>query len=293
MTMVNKMTSTEACVINLQENPKQIALLEQGCEEIFQSAFPFSDDVITLDYMKDAFINGDGAKKYVYAVAGENLDTPAKAKVNAIALGIYFEKAHAGLLAYNAVREGVTGLGRVMVNQRLDAFEKLSRKQGSPLRSAWVEAYDPKKITYNAETGEGDSMDPYARLNILQHWGGEIIDLPYTQGILAPDVPKCDDLLLMSMPTLDGRRGNARDTIDFLHDMYSAEADIAPEDDFDFMRMKNNLVSATFNLQSLSGYVGSVNRTIGYRGGTIHNNDAYPMAHRRPVHAAHKFIRGL
>lgn len=229
--------------LNLKENPAQLALLEQAYDEIYLPAFPVAEERDTLDHLKECLMCDDNSsREYVFVAAGNNLDNPEQATVNALGIGIYYKKAQSGLMAYNAVRKGVRGLGRVMVDERIKAFDQVAKRDNTTLRGIFLEVNNPGKIT-----AQEDVIDPHKRIDIFKSWGAEIVPIDYTQPPLDPKAPKCDDLLLMNYATPNGRRPSVKDTIDFLREMYAAYGDVKPENDLDFQRMRRQLLAPIFN----------------------------------------------
>jgi hypothetical protein len=227
--------------IDLKKNPEHIHLVEQAYNEIYLSAFPIAEERQTLAYMRECLhLEPDAPRDYIFIAAGTDLDDPSKAKVDALGIGIYYKKAQTALLAYNAVRPGVRGLGRVMVEERIKAFNQIASREGHPLRGIYLEVSNPDMI-------DDDVMDPRKRIEAFQKWGAEIIPIDYTQPPLSPDTGKCDHLLLMNYPTVDGHRPSPEETLAFLREMYIASGKIPPETDPDFSRMKRQLLSPAFN----------------------------------------------
>lgn len=239
--MENTPASYEILRIDLRKNPEQIHLLEQAYNEIYLAAFPIAEERQTLEYMKNCLRLETGApREYVFVAAGTNLGDPSKARIDALGIGIYYKEAQTALMAYNAVRPGVRGLGRTMVEERLKAFNEIAVREGHELRGIFLEVNNPDKAV-------NDVMDPHKRIAAFRKWGAEIIPIDYTQPPLSPDTGKCDDLLLLNYPTPAGLRPSAKDTLAFLREMYIACGKTPPDEDPDFARMKKQLLSPAFN----------------------------------------------
>lgn len=235
--------------IDLKKHPEQLGLLEQAYEEIYLPAFPIPEERQTLAYLRDCLTRGlEAPREYIFIAAGKDLDIPAQANVSALGIGIYYKKSQSALMAYNAVRQGVHGLGRTMVQERLKAFDAISLREGHTLRGVFLEANDPFKVA-------DDVMDPHKRIAKFKNWGAECIPIDYTQPPLDPTSTKYDNLILLNYPTIRGRRPSARDTIAFLQEMYIACGTASPDDDRDFQRMKKQLLSLEFNASTNCGLV--------------------------------------
>lgn len=213
-------------------------MLASAYREVYEPAFPNRAHREPLEHWIER-LEGDPPTpdRYVIIVVGENLDDPKTRFIKGVGVGIYLETAQAGWMAYNAIRpECREGLGHLLLDARREALEGMAASKQKSLKGIFAEVQDP------AKPGKNDIYDPQKRLDKFKSWGAEVVDIKYVQPALTTDIGevekgKSKNLLLVSYPIADGSYATPNVTQAFLHAVYTADGDVAPEDDKDFCRM--------------------------------------------------------
>ncbi len=215
--------------------PGHYELLKKAYNEIYVDAFPDINEREELEIWVSKLKNKaqSASDSYAIILAGDNLDDPANAYIKGIAVGIYYDDAQSGLMAYNAIRPECQrqGLGRFLVNERIKAFEGVSKSKGHDLKAIFLEVNNPDKV----ETC-GDSMDPKLRKATFEAWGARTVDVDYVQPALSTDKGKCKELMLMAYP-VNSAYPTPKITEHFLHALYEGHGHKPPEQDEDYRNM--------------------------------------------------------
>jgi GNAT superfamily N-acetyltransferase len=105
----------------------------------------------------------------------------------------YLSEPNSGVIEFLVVKESYrgSGLGTQLLKWIEDTIDTDSRRVGHPYWDyIFVEVNDPFK-TYM----KPDSMDPFERVLIWDHWGYKLATMPYIQPSLSADKEPVDDLL--------------------------------------------------------------------------------------------------
>ncbi|PZP54622.1 MAG: hypothetical protein DI586_09345 [Micavibrio aeruginosavorus] len=181
--------SRECVRINL-DNADHEALFHQAYHEILVPEFPIDSERASLELMESqlrADFETDILKGIVF-VAGQDLFDENNRKIDNISTGLYFPKTQVSLLGYNATALDAReqGLGRGMVDLRLQAFQALAQSQGKKLRLMAMEINNPDKVSIE--------IDPkvFERVKLFTGWGAIKIPVDYVQPSLGEGQPSCD-----------------------------------------------------------------------------------------------------
>lgn len=214
------------------------ALLEKAYHDIYVPAFPDPDEREDLEKFRKVLEGGIKGVGIAINILGENLDDPQKAVIKGVSVGYYYEHQNVGLLAYNAIapEHREKGLGKILVQSRIDSLKELAAAQGKKLAGVFIEINDPQKVS-----PENDSMPPAVREQIFTNWGAKHIPVDYAQPPLTKDGVYCDYLKLMNYP-VDGHYANKSAIEGFLRGIYREfRSPIMPEQDAHFRHMQNQL----------------------------------------------------
>ncbi len=177
------------------DDPAGMDLFRRAYRDVYLPAFPLENERESLEKMEALLKGAVPEVDMVVVIAGQNLDRSDTADIYAMSVGYYYREAKTGLLAYNAVapEHRSKGLGRKMVESRIEAMKDLAARDGAALEGVLIEVNDPAKIK-----PEDDSIDPATRIKIFEKWGAQKVPIPYVQPVLEPGGKSCDTLLLMS-----------------------------------------------------------------------------------------------
>lgn len=223
-----------------KDRPDLYPLLDKAYHDIYVPAFPDDDERDSLEKIKD-IIEGRLPKVGIAVnLLGENLDDPDPAKrvIKGIGIAYYYEPQNVGLLAYNAIapEHRERGLGKILVQSRIQSLKKLAKKAGKELGGVFIEVNDPKKVS-----PETDSMDPAKRVKIFQEWGAVPVPIDYVQPPVALEGCYCESLMLMNYP-LDGKYAGKKEVEGFLRGIFREfRSDRKPDQDYFFKKMKKEL----------------------------------------------------
>lgn len=234
--------ANEILTIDLSQ-PGHMNMLVWAYNNIYIPCFPNKAHREPLEHWIERLQgNPPTPDRYVVILAGENLDNPAIAKIKGISVGIYYEAAEAGLMAYNAIHKDYQGqgLGRLLLEARQEALEGIAALKGRSLKGLFAEAQDPKK------PGKNDIFDPTKRIETFARWGAEIVPIHYVQPALAlaegeENKGKSKNLLLLSYPTREFGHATPSITQAFVHALYTADGESLPEEDRHYCRMFTEL----------------------------------------------------
>ncbi len=217
--------------------PGHLELLKKAYNEIYVPAFPNDDERENLDLWTNKLKSKSrsSADKYVIIIAGNDLDDASACFIKGISVGIYYDDAQSGLMAYNAIRPECRneGLGRQLVDARVEALHGIAASKGHDLKGIFLEAHDPVHPCNNG-------YDSQKRVDKFESWGARKIDVDYIQPALAGDKGKPRDLLLMAYP-VNGVYPTPGLTEEFLHALYKGHGHEPPEDDEDYCKMVADL----------------------------------------------------
>ena len=187
-------------VKTLGANRHHLALLKEAYEQVLVPAFPIQGQLDSLETLSDALKGRDPAIRTIINVMGEHLDDPARRIVKGVAVAHYYRRHNVGLLAYNAVdpRHREKGLGKVLVDSRIQALKAEAKRHGRTLGGAFIDVNDPDKVA--AET---DAIDPRTRVAIFEKLGARRTGIDYFEPPQTPGGRHCHSLMLMSYP-VDG-----------------------------------------------------------------------------------------
>lgn len=233
-----------------KDTPELFHLLEEAYNDIFVDAFPDEKARESLDKLMRAAKGGFDKVDPVINILGENLEDPESYVIKGISIGYYYKRENVGLLAYNAIdpEHQECGLGKLMVESRIQSMQAFARAQGKELAGVFVECNDPLKVPASM-----DSMDPAKRIAIFEKWGARQIPIDYVQPPLEPGGYYDDNLVLLNYPI--GGKYADKDCIEsYLRGIYrdyrteQIEADgqkitrvIRADDDYYFQQMKTQL----------------------------------------------------
>lgn len=199
-----------------KDRPELFGLLEEAYHTIYVPAFPDDDERESLDKFMKAINGGFPGVGIAVNLLGENLEDPDNYVLKGISIAYYYEEQNVGLLAYNAISPAhrERGLGKLMVQSRIDTLKEMARDAGKKLGPVFIEVNDPAKVT-----PEMDSMDPNKRVAIFTDWGAKQMPLDYVQPPVDRDSNYCENLLLMNYP-VDGKYADRKGVEDFLRAIY-------------------------------------------------------------------------
>jgi len=201
-------------------------LIRHAYDRLIVPAFPNPDE--RDPYEK--FINGAddalGNLKLITIIAAENAHDPARRVIHGISVGYYYEKENVGALMFNAIHPESRGLGlgRKMVDARIDVMKEMAAARGKTLTGVVLDVHSLDKVP-PAE----DSIDPAKRQAIYRGWGARKIPIDYVQPPVHEDADYCDLFDLLAFP-VDGKYATPRDVEGFLRAIYSEWTD-KPEQD--------------------------------------------------------------
>lgn len=224
-----------------KDRPELFELLDKAYHDIYMPAFPNPDSRESLEKFKRAIHGGIPKVQIAVNILGENLADPEKRVIKGISIAYYYEPQNVGMLAYNAIapEHREAGLGKLMVQSRIDSLKKLAAATGRTLAGVFIDVNDPAKVS-----SEEDSLDPSKRIAIFGKWGAHLIPIDYVQPPLSVDGYYCDTMRLMNYP-VDGKYADRKTVESFLRALYREfRSDKKPEDDYYFMRMKKQLEKA-------------------------------------------------
>ena len=221
--------------------PGQMDLLRQAYDQIFVPAFK-EEERETLEKLTEVLEGRCPGSRAVINVLGTDLQSPHACVVKGLAVAFYYEKSNTGLLAYNAIdpvhRE--KGLGKLMVNSRIESLQKMARDNGKTLSGVFVEIQDPYKVP------PGEALfAPVKRQKIFEHWGARVIPVDYVSPPINDSDYYEDDLLLLSYP-VNGRHPGPKETEAYLRDLYhDGRNGAVAENDYHFVNMQKQLAGWT------------------------------------------------
>lgn len=215
-------------VKTLVANRHHNQLLAEAYESIFMAAFPDPNERESLEKLQESLKGGNSNAEIIVNILGVDLDQPGKRVIKGISIAYYYPKQQVGLLAYNAIAPSARekGLGKLMVDSRIQALKAAARRRGHSLRGAFIEVNDPAKVD-----AAHDSMNPADRVAIFTRFGARDIPIDYVQPALSADTLPCDYLKLMSYP-VDGQYADAdavRGYVQGIFQTYARGADITTD----------------------------------------------------------------
>jgi hypothetical protein len=238
-----------------KDRPDLLHLLEEAYEDIYVPAFPDAKERESLEKFKKAINGGYDKVQIVVNVLGEHLEDPENYVIKGMSVAYYYEQQNVGLLAYNAIspEHREAGLGKLMVQSRIESLQQIARGQGKELAGVFIECNDPFKVTPAM-----DSMDPAKRIKVFEKWGARKVPIDYVQPPVTVDGYYTDCLVLMNYP-LDGKYADKDCVESFLRGIYrdyrterlqageeTIERTIRADDDFYFKKMKKQLEDTAF-----------------------------------------------
>lgn len=224
-----------------KDRPDLFPLLEEAYNTIYMPAFPNPDSRESLEKFQKAIHGGIPKVGIAVNILGENLNDPEKRVLKGISVAYYYEPQNVGMLAYNAIapQHREKGLGKIMVQSRIDSLKKLAQAQGKSLAGVFIDVNDPAKVSV-----EEDSIDPAKRIAIFGNWGARMVPIDYVQPPLEKDGYYCDTMRLMNYP-IDGLYADKATVEAFLRGLYrECRSDVHPDDDHYFKQMIKQLQTA-------------------------------------------------
>ena len=201
-----------------KDNPILLSLFERAYHEILAPAFPDTNQAETLDKFMAAMHGQIPNFDVVVNLIGTQLRSTDKAELAGISIAYYYPEHNVGILAYNAIspdtRQG--GLGKAMVQCRIDALKQKADERGRTLRAVFLEVNSPERAP-----AEYNTMDPHKRVAIFEKWGARKVGIDYIQPPVSVEGTFCDYMDLYSYP-VDGRYADKSDVRDFLLASFSS-----------------------------------------------------------------------
>lgn len=233
-----------------KDRPELFHLLEEAYEDIYVPAFPDKKERDTLETFQKAISGNYPNIDIVVNILGENLEDPENYVIKGIGIAYYYKDQNVGLLAYNAIdpahREA--GLGKLMVESRIEGLKEVAQKYGETLGGAFIECNDPTKVAK-----EDDVIDPAKRIRIFTKWGARQVPIDYIEPPLHKDEVYSDTEVLLNYP-VDGKYADKEAIEDYLRARYrdgkpvidpdGSTRVIKAEDDYFFRQMKKQLDEA-------------------------------------------------
>ncbi len=224
-----------------KDTPDLLPLLAEAYDRVFVPAFPVPESRESLDKFTRAMNGSIPGVSIIINVMGENLADADKRVIKGFSVAYYYEKHGVGLLAYNAIAPQARekGLGKIMVQSRIQSLKQRAQDAGKPLAGVFVDVNDPTKVR-----AEDDGMDPVKRLQIFTNWGARKTPVDYVQPPLEAGGNYCDTMLLLNYP-VDGKYASRNAIEMFLRSMYrECRQNQRPEEDYFFRKMKAQLDAA-------------------------------------------------
>ena len=231
-------TANSVEYINLMSgNEGHSDLLRLAYDRVFTPAFPIADERVPIETFQHKLDRPQTASmQYNFIIAGRELDNLGNAEILGFSSGIFYPKACAGLICYNAVDPASQGakIGTHMISALRRDFAQSAANYNVDLKAVFVEVNDPVKTM-----SVSDTLDPQVRLDIYKRWGASEVPLAYIQPALHPSQAKFDGLKLLEFP-VSGKPAAKGVVRDFLYAMY-ADCGYVPQEDTAFQQMCSEL----------------------------------------------------
>lgn len=166
-------------------------------EVIFEPSFP-PDELLSSSVLRERLEDGTGP-----ILAAEDDDGTLLGG----AVGEWDAESRIMLLTYLAIRPGLRGrgVGSALLTAALEAWNS---EFGPCVVLAEVE--DPEHFSGGIEA----HGDPVARWRFYERHGGRVLDIPYFQAALRPDLRRVPHLMLTVLSLAPEFAGSAPDTVD-------------------------------------------------------------------------------
>lgn len=239
----NRKTGTSDILVIDTEKEGHFDLIKRAYDEIYIPSFPDKQDREPLSRWVnrcDPFLQKNNTSAYILMVAGQNLADPENGFIEGLAVGIYFKRTNVALLAYNAVREECrgSGLGKMLLNARLDYFDQISKKLGRPTEGIFLEVENPD---FDGLTREKRKICE-RRIETYRRWGAQELPLDYAHPpLVASDDFKLKEYKLLSFPGVNNLNPSTRTIKHFLACVYMDCGILCPTKDPDFKEMLKQL----------------------------------------------------
>ncbi len=223
-------------------NPDHHRLFERAYHEILHPEFAdWHSDGSLPRYFNMLSGNKPGVE-LIANVAGRNLHSPKKAELLAVSLAYYYNLQNVGLLEFNAVSpnahaQGIKGLGRIMVDKRIESLQSRAQFHGFEWTPPFLEIDDPEKVA--AEPGK---ISPSKRLEVFNKWGAKLINVNYVTPPLGQKIDHSDQLRLMCYP-VNGIYAGPDETEAFLRAVYKEGRGGNPDESPYFQAMMQDITS--------------------------------------------------